>query len=388
MQRRIRDSDSHATICMKATVSALLLISGIAAQGQKPSLVESFSTATFASNRDPRFILSPQGACRQKRNKYAEFSKVDHQKADPLDELIAESKRKNEQLEKEKQLQQQKVKETHSVGPTSPIVFSANPKTIDPYDPSSFGYIQLANIHSAHGVQGWVAVKATVDFVDRRLSQCFLSTPGVRHLKPANRRAPRMVTMLKGKCHRSGVNHDDYLVKIKGVVDRDAAKLLQGAVLYIREEQATEIQEKLENTNGVSPLGRYEVSDLVGLDVLLDISSGNDSIAPFVGTIGSVVFGEDIASMPGGVGYDFLEVVLPRGGAFGIPSYRDELVLVPLVPQIVTQVDLGEGLVTINPPDGLLDLTYVRHHRTRVRGFLPPKEHSVAPPRTPVILAV
>ena len=48
------------------------------------------------------------------------------------------------------------------------------------------------------------------------------------------------------------------------------------------------------------------------------------------------------------------------------------LCLVPLVPAIVPNVDLANRLITILPPDGLLDLTYEEKQRQKaIRGFLP-----------------
>jgi hypothetical protein len=55
-----------------------------------------------------------------------------------------------------------------------------------------------------------------------------------------------------------------------------------------------------------------------------------------------------------------------------LPSYRDTLVLIPLVPQIVPVVQVSEKKVFIDPPAGLLDLTYFREERVRIKGFLPP----------------
>jgi len=61
---------------------------------------------------------------------------------------------------------------------------------------------------------------------------------------------------------------------------------------------------------------------------------------------------------------------LPRGIG-GTPSWRDERVLVPLVPQIVPRVNVKQGELYLDPPVGLLDLTYVREEKTRIKGFLP-----------------
>ena len=92
----------------------------------------------------------------------------------------------------------------------------------------------------------------------------------------------------------------------------------------------------------------------------------------FVGKVGGVVFGEDLSGVEG-FGQDMLELILPRGeGADGMASFRDELVLIPFVPEIVPIVDVKGSAIYIDPPAGLLDLTYVREEKVRIKGFLPP----------------
>jgi 16S rRNA processing protein RimM len=191
-------------------------------------------------------------------------------------------------------------------------------------------------------------VQCATDFPVERLCQA-----GIRHLKPAKKRAPRQVVLLQGK-HRHG---DEYLVQLQDVETREDALKLRGSMLYVRQEQKA-IEQKHDE---------YLVEDLVGMEVFLVQDEEDDR--QFVGKVGSVVFAEDLCSVPG-LGHDYLELVLPRGTG-GTASFRDELVLVPMVPQIVPTVDLKGGAVYIDPPAGLLDLTYVREEKTRIKGFLP-----------------
>lgn len=46
--------------------------------------------------------------------------------------------------------------------------------TIDPYDPSSFGFVEVGRIERPHGVNGEVKVRAVTDFGVQRLC-----TPGM-----------------------------------------------------------------------------------------------------------------------------------------------------------------------------------------------------------------
>jgi 16S rRNA processing protein RimM len=199
-------------------------------------------------------------------------------------------------------------------------------------------------------VHGWLKVQCSTDFPQERLC-----TPGIRHLKAANKRAPRPVALLGGK-HRLG---DEYLIQFGDVDSRDTAVKLRGAQLYIRDEEE----------RGALGSEDYSVSDLVGSEVFLWCGGTQDG-AKFVGQVSGVVFSEDICSVPG-IGHDYLEILLPRGIG-GTKSLRDEMVLVPFVPALVPEVDVESQKIYVDPPAGLLDLTYVREEKARIKGFLPP----------------
>lgn len=286
-----------------------------------------FSTA----NSKPKYIR------KTRKNKYEKFSRIEEK--DPLEQLLEESALKNELIAKSQEQQLQQI-------PSEPLVLPQvsypNTGSIDPYDPQTFGYIRIGSIQNAHGVHGWMKVNVG----DRGCAS------GLVYLKPARKRAPRAIRMLDCK----PIDDSTYLVQLEGVCTRDEAQQLREAVLFLREEQIVEVE----------PAGpeEYVVADLVGLDVFMEEDSSQ-----FVGTIVGVVFAEDISSVPG-FGHDYLEVCLPRGVG-GTVSFKDELVLVPLVPQIVPRIELEkEPGVFIDPPDGLLNLTYVRHEKTRIKGFL------------------
>lgn len=245
-----------------------------------------------------------------------------------------------------------------------------------PYDPQTFGYVELGAVSGAHGVHGWLKIKSStgVTSIDDA-AQNRLCSPGVRHIKPANKRAPRPVVLVQGR-HRHA---DEYLVQLDDIHDRDEAQKLRGATLYIREEQQREHEEDTASEFGEHEPEEYYVQDLVGLEVfLVEHQNGskktrrtgnNDGSKKFVGTVGGVVFADELCSIPG-LGHDYLELVLPRGIG-GTASWKDEMVLVPLVPQIVPIVDLVGGEIYLDPPSGLLDLTYVRAENARIKGFLP-----------------
>lgn len=282
-------------------------------------------------------------------------------------------------------------------------------RQIDPYDPTTYGFTELGTIMGPHGVKGDMKLLSTTSFATERLC-----TAGIRHLKMPSRRSPREVRLKAGGRHQMD---QVYLIGLVGVEDRDAARKLRGAVLYAKE---TERPKDLEEDE-------FMISDLVGLEVFLEegyeeqemefdlddfeydgedeeeefydydenneeeyeeqdfeeeeFPETNDVDTPkegkkldlggtFVGKVSGIVLAEDICSISG-IGNDLLEITLPRGLG-GLPSWKDELVLVPFVPQLVPRVDLNAKEIYIDPPPGLLDLTYYKQDNVRIKGFLPP----------------
>ena len=325
----------------------------------------SMPSVMHATGDDSKPLQSTTQSKRNKRkNKYEKFSKIE-EGMDPLDRLMAESDQKNQAIktgaENKKRRETAESQSSAAKIPPLPTIEFPDTKLIDPYDPTTFGYIEIGSIVGAHGVRGWVKVKASTDFIVERLC-----TAGIRHVKAPTKRAPRQITLLQGK-HR---HQDEYLVQFRDIMDRDAALRLRGSLLYVREEQRQqEDSQRLQEEE-------YLVSDLVGLEVFLvdeepgqDGGKDEDHNRSFVGTVAGVVFADDLASIA--LGHDYLELVMPRGSVSGLASFRDELVLIPLVPQIVPIVDLSQRVIYIDPPEGLLDLTYVRDDKSRIKGFLP-----------------
>jgi len=179
---------------------------------------------------------------------------------------------------------------------------------------------------------------------------------------------------------------DEYILQFDGINTREDAKRYQKGTLFVREEErekgtAPEEDQKLdtttENTGTIENQStkteeqeEFFISDLVGLEVFLE--SEDDTGNPFVGTVAGVVLAQEMCAIPG-LGHDMLELNLPRGKG-GTVSLRDELVLIPFVPQIVPRVSIADKKMFISPPAGLLDLTYVREEKVRIKGFLPPAE--------------
>ena len=303
-----------------------------------------FPFLLYSSLRDAKEVLPRKK--KQKKNKYAEFSKVDKQRHDPFEAMVEESKQKVlelEQAQKSKNDMSSQVNE--QTKPVQQIVFP-NVKDIDPYDPTTFGYVEIGSIQGPHGVNGWVKVKGCTDFPER------LTRPGMLlHIKSLHKRAPRRVTLASGKM----IPNESFLIQLQGIYNRTAAESLTGATLYYATQQ-----------DPVSHDDEFLVSDLVGSDVFLKADDR------FVGTVQGIVLAKDMCSIPG-IGHDMLEVAMAKPDRIpGQPQQPNDLVLIPLVPEIVPKIDLAERVIQITPPNGLLDLTYIREERVRIRGLLPP----------------
>jgi len=377
-----------------------------------PTTTLSWSSITTKRSADARPNETGQEEKRRKKkkNKYANFSKTDNLQLDPFEELLSESENKRKELEREFSKKRNRyngmysddddddddddLEQDHLLEETTSGTRERNKRlfpdnrTIDPYDPTTYGYTEIGTILGAHGVHGLLKIASVTHFSER------LCRPGIRHLKAQNRRSPREIRLLEGR-HRI---KNEYLIRLEGIVDRNEAMKLRGSVLYARQEERPDNIDEDE----------YLISDLVGLDVRLVTGYGEDDIedggsmdeddptgkwevvsntkddnedheraaseetsvgGKLVGTVRGVVLAEEMCSIPG-LGQDLLEVTLPRGRS-GTPSWKDEMVLIPLVPSIVPTIDVERGVIYIDPPGGLLDLTYVKEENVRIKGFLP-----------------
>jgi 16S rRNA processing protein RimM len=165
----------------------------------------------------------------------------------------------------------------------------------------------VGRIGRAHGIAGEVAVVPHTDDPDTRFA-----AGSVLHTEPAERGPLRIVSM---HWHSGRL-----LVAFDGVQDRAQAEALHGIVLVL---DAAALP-------GLADEDEFYDHQLVGLTAVL--GSGEK-----LGTVGEVVHG---------AGPDLLVVKRPDGSEL----------LVPFVRAIVPAVDLPNGRLTVDPPEGLLDL--------------------------------
>jgi 16S rRNA processing protein RimM len=162
------------------------------------------------------------------------------------------------------------------------------------------GHLLAGQIGKPHGLAGEVYVVQISDDPRR-----FEPGATLRH------EDGRVLTVAAARDHRNR-----FLVKFEGVDGRDDAEGLRGA-LYVPESEARELEG-----------GEFWEHDLAGLTA---VHAGTGT------TIGTVSYVQP------GPAQDLLVLDTPDGER-----------LVPFVKEIVTEVDLEAGRVTVDPPEGLL----------------------------------
>jgi 16S rRNA processing protein RimM len=168
----------------------------------------------------------------------------------------------------------------------------------------------VGRVAKAHGVTGELVVDVRTDDPDTRF------VPGaVLRGRPSRGGAERSYVIDTVRAHGGRL-----LVRLDGVADRDAADALRGTLFLVDTAELPPIDDPDE----------FYDHQLEGLAVQ---------------TIG----GEDV-----GVVAEVLHT--PAGELLAVKTAEGAEVLVPFVTAIVPRVSLAEGLVEIDPPEGLLDL--------------------------------
>jgi len=297
---------------------------------------------------------------REKRNKYTEFSKP-AVAIESLDEAIRKADVKAAQIKEERSAPNRgttvptlsaspRVSRKRKPAPKSAMTNNSSLvkatatdiyESIVPTDPYTFGYVQIGKFLSPHGVHGEIKVMLETDFADTRLA------PGsILYVKRPHRLTPRPVRVESGR-RQAG---NTFLLQLESIKTRIGALAFKDFVVYVKQEDRPELQ-----------TDEYLVRDLVGLPCYVD------GQALEVGTVVGVVLPEDLceSSQVASLMHSMIEVQ-KRGSK--------ELCLLPLVPQIVTHVDLKAKRIIIDPPAGLLELVYEEKIKpVALRGFLPSK---------------
>jgi 16S rRNA processing protein RimM len=297
----------------------------------------------------------PPQAGRDKRNKYARFSRVEEVQRSLRFSNIADATPEDAcAAGAAANITAERTRERD-------VWLYPDAARIDQHDPTTFGFTEVGRVTGAHGTGGAVRVVSDSDFARQRLC-----TPGVGWMRRPRRRAPREFQLLSG---RPGPGTGVYLLKMEGVSSREQAAALRGSLLYVRREMTPELEE-----------GEVLVWQLEGLQVAClrrpaplsgEVASVLQLAGPVIGRVTGIVPCEELTGNPE-LGNDLLEVTLLQGGEIGEP----DTVLIPFVDAIVPWVALDEGLVLVDPPEGLLQLVQPkRRQRVVIRGLLPPAGH-------------
>jgi 16S rRNA processing protein RimM len=168
----------------------------------------------------------------------------------------------------------------------------------------------VGRVAKAHGITGELVVDVRTDDPDERFA------PGNRlHLKPSRGSGGQDVVIEAARPHGGRL-----LIRLRGVSDRNAADALRGSLFVVDTADLPPIEDPDE----------FYDHQLEGLAV-------------------RTVDGRDLGSVT--------EVLHTAGGELlAVRSADGAEVLVPFVGAIVTSVSLADGVVEIDPPEGLLDL--------------------------------
>jgi 16S rRNA processing protein RimM len=167
----------------------------------------------------------------------------------------------------------------------------------------------VGRVVKAHGVTGELVVEVRTDDPDGRFA------PGVSlRGRPAKGGSERRYTVESVRDHSGRL-----LVRLAGVADRNAADALRGTVFLVDSDELPPIDDPDE----------FYDHQLEGLRVVT--ADGSE-----VGRVHEVLH-------------------TAAGELLAVRSGERE-VLVPFVGAIVTSVSLADGVVEIDPPDGLLEL--------------------------------
>lgn len=220
---------------------------------------------------------------------------------------------------------------------------------IIPADPFTFGYVKIGLILGSHGVKGEVKIQLETDFGDYRIQ------PGnILFIKRPNRRSPRPITILSGRITTNNI----YLVSFHGIEDRIAANVLRNYNVYGRHDDIPVLMDD-----------EYMIRDLVDLECYHHRDVNNSGASP-IGIVAGVVTPDELCDTPSisKLMHSMLEI---RKIGDSASTDNDDFCLVPLVKEIVININLKSKRIYLDPPEGLLELGYKEVKKYTLRGFLP-----------------
>ncbi|MCD8163314.1 MAG: ribosome maturation factor RimM [Synergistaceae bacterium] len=174
---------------------------------------------------------------------------------------------------------------------------------------ASAGRYEIGKIVGVHGVRGDMLLLPQTDFPERFLGMKELDVTVAG--KPMRTFKVCRIEPYEGK--------NTFFLRLQGVEDRDAAETLKGAVITVAEDERVELEED-----------EYWLDDIIGLTVF-DQTTGER-----LGEITEVIY----------TGSNDVYVVKTHDGASKA---------IPAVADVIEKVDVANGTMTVNIPEGLWD---------------------------------
>ncbi len=185
----------------------------------------------------------------------------------------------------------------------SPDQMNSSPRDSGSTQPE-FRYIAIGRVVRAHGIKGEISVAVMTDFPER-----FGTTEWV-YLGSEYEAEPYRI--VSHRWHKSNV-----LLTLEGVPDRTTAETLQGLLVQIPVEAVTPL-----------PEGSYYLYQLIGLDIV-------------------TTDGEHLGKLTDVLETKANDVYIVKG-----PDQKE--LLLPAIPDVIKEVDLENGRITVNLLDGLI----------------------------------
>ena len=173
-------------------------------------------------------------------------------------------------------------------------------------------WLTVGLITSCHGINGQVKVKSLSDFEERFLK------PGARWLQKENE-PPSKIELISGF---KQPGKETFIVKLQGINTRTHAEQLKKFKILVKTDKLPKLKKE-----------EFHLLELINLEVK---TLENDEVK----TIGKVVNLEN-----------------EKNNLLVIELFKNQKkVLIPFVKEIVPLVDIKNNFLTINPPNGLLEL--------------------------------
>ena len=173
-------------------------------------------------------------------------------------------------------------------------------------------WLIIGFITSCHGIDGQLKVKSLSDFEERFLN------PGMRWLQKENE-PPSKIELISGF---KQPGKEAFIVKLQGINTRNHAEQLKKCRILVKTETLPKLKED-----------EFHLLELMNLEVK---TLENDELKK----IGKVINLEN-----------------EKNNLLVIELFKNQKkVLIPFVKEIIPVIDIKNNFLTINPPNGLLDL--------------------------------